>query len=508
LTNIIFFAKISNRFRPIIRRKGADFDNLIALKIRRKSELGNTKIRDVLLAIKPLKTSKLRRLAGQRQQGAVIMATEQTDSGNFLNSMLQNLDTASQKLEQRPAATNLGFDINALLGDMRQGLETAVKDKRPIFSLDIKSRLQTADWEQVRVNLVKEKMDLAGMMANLNIVLEGLGAEVIQLKEMTPKEKVSLEQAGERIKEAELALAKAETKRLFRKSATLKAQAGLASAKQLEVATKERINRAMRDRINNATIEDSLTAYKLACDRLLKAMQARAQSQKKQLEQDKSQKRLAFETHAQATEACEKIEQQINALKGELAEAEQTLITMDKSDKGFAKQDQKTSDLKQTLNALQGKYNICMAIAQEAQNFAHQLDLHVQTINDLLTINLTWQAMITKQVEYRQTTVRSWLEATKSHQDLASAEELNRAGRGVDARSMASMAEIRAAAQKALVKALQEIPEWLRLYHEIMAASNQQDRQFRGDVEEQIKLFQKNYGFDLKKESFFGDNEK
>ncbi|MFA5124860.1 MAG: hypothetical protein WC473_03515 [Patescibacteria group bacterium] len=439
------------------------------------------------------------------------MTTEQTgggvDGSNFLDSMLQNLDTASQKLEQEPASINLGFDINAILGDMRQGLETATKSQGPTLSIDIKSRLKKADWEQVRASLAKEKTDLAGMMASLNIILEGLGAEVIQLKEMTPQEQASLVQAGNRIKEAELALAKAKAKRLFRQSAIRNAQTDLASAQQLEAATKERINKAMRDRLSNATIEDSLTAYKLACGRLLKAMQARAQSQKMQLEQDKAQKRAAFETHTQANEACERLDQQIVALKGELAEAEQTLVTMDRTDKGFAKQDQKTSDLKQSLNALQGKYNICMAIAQEAQNFAHQLDLHVQTLNDLLTINLTWQAMITKQVEYRQTTVRSWLEATKSHQDLATAEELNKAGRGVDARSMASMAEIRAAAQKALVKALQEIPEWLKLYHEIMAASNQQDRQFRNDVEEQIELFQKNYGFDLRKESFFGGDE-
>jgi chromosome segregation ATPase len=415
---------------------------------------------------------------------------------------MASVQVASQKLESKAGNAQ---DLSDLLSGMETNLQQAQESGQTDQTAETRQRIIEASFSTLQQSVNAEQLDLAEAMGNLNLLLESLGLEYADFKKPLPQEEAAIRRAKDALAQAQLDRQEAEGA-WFKARAIAKADAALEQAKTALEQLEKTVQTAMRNRLMKATIEDNINTFKLACARVETIITARIGDIKKQIEIVRTRRVASGQMQEKSAAAREQLDAQLKELEGQLRQAEELLLTLEKDSPEYAKQNAILNELRSQIETVTGARNAALALFQDQQIFGERLAQHEQVQVKLLSNHNVWLTMLKSQMENRAVTLRSMLEALKAASDQDAAKQIVDMGRGLDAKSDVLMAELDASTQKAMVETFEGFPGFLKKLHEVLGVQAEVDIAVRERFAAVLADVKECYGIDLRETSFFPKN--
>lgn len=426
------------------------------------------------------------------------MATA-SDSVDVLEKLMNETTQAVGKLEARASA---GMNIEEHFADIQKKFEdaAAIKDQN---ERNVRMKVLEADLEELRHDATKEEQDLAQAVFGLNALLESMGQDYAELGEFAPAEKEIIQKA-----EAELAAVQeerrnAEHRLFFRQSAINAADQKVKDFTQRLENAKLEAKRLARQRLLQANIEGSLQEFMVRVDKTIQIMQRRMKEIEAQLQVVSLRKGKAFEVKAQAAQALEKLDQELNKKEADLKREEDLIQTFVNGSPEYAIQTKKISDLRADVERVRGSRNTAFVLYQSKEKFAAELEIHERTQMKLRDNQRMWIASLKSDTEERVVTFKSRLEAMKAASDQNVARALDDLGAEADQRNAEYMAAVGAASDRLRMEKIEKHPQRVAAIAAVAAAQAEAVQQIRVREAAAIEHFKKLYGIDPTASSFF-----
>lgn len=423
----------------------------------------------------------------------------QKDSADVLQQLMGATEKAVATLEAR---ANAGANLELEFADIQSKFDEAakIKDDR---ERDMRLKVLTANFDELRKDAGKEEQDLAQAVFGLNAMLESMGEEYAELGSLNDAEKALVQGAERELATAQMQRIQADQKWFFKDTAIVSADEAIQMAKIRVEESKNEARRRARQRLLTADMEANLQEFILKVEKTVQIMQRRMTEIDAQLQAVTSRKARAFEIKQQAAIALEKLDAELNQKEAELKREEEVLNTIENGSSEHATHSQKISDLRADVERVRGGRNTAFVLHQSKDKFASELEIHEKTQMKLRDNQRMWITSLRSDTEERVVTFRSRLEAMKAASDQDIAKTLDDLGAEADQRNAEYMARVGAASDRMRMEKIEKHPKRIAEIAAVAAAQAEAVQQIRERERAAIEHFKTLYGIDPTLSSFF-----
>lgn len=359
-----------------------------------------------------------------------------------------------------------------------------------------------ARMDQLRKAALVEEKDLAEAVLGLNVFIEGLGGSYDDLTQLSPAEQALIDQAQQRLKDAEAELESAKTAFFFKTSKTEAAQAEIDAAKAAIEAAQVEAKKQMRKRLLSASMEDSLQEFQRRVAKTVDIMKARLQEIQKQVKAVEARKALAFQEKERQATLLQQAEEAVSEVEADLYQAEQERDSLANGSAEYVAQEQVVSGLKSKLEDAKTARDVSLGVFQSKEKFAKELEVHEAAQKKLRGNQLVWIKTLESDTEERIITFRSRLEAMKASSDQEIAQALDNLGAEVDQSNVDFMAKTAVASDRIMADKVGAHPERLRKMQEAQDGLTQHLAKADAEMKAMVASMTEKYGIDPIKSNF------
>lgn len=412
-----------------------------------------------------------------------------------LEELLQVADTKTAAVKDS--------NVLAQMEEVQVKLEEAsnMKDAK---ERDRVTEILEARMDQLRKAALVEEKDLAEAVLGLNVFIEGLGGSYDDLTQLSPAEKALIDQAQQRLKDAEdeLLAVQGSWNPLFKESKIQNAEAAIKKAKAAIEAAQVEAKKQMRKRLLSASMEDSLQEFQRRVAKTVDIMKARLQEIQKQVKAVEARKALAFQEKERQAGFLQQAEEAVSEVEAELYQAEQERDSLPNGKSEYVAQEQVVSGLKSRLEDAKTARDVALGVFQSKEKFAKELEVHEQAQKKLRGNQIVWIRTLESDTEERIITFRSRLEAMKASSDQEIAQALDNLGAEVDQSNVDFMAKTAVASDRIMADKVGAHPERLRKMQEAQDGLTQHLAKADADMKAMVASMTEKYGIDPIKSNF------
>jgi exonuclease SbcC len=264
--------------------------------------------------------------------------------------------------------------------------------------------------------------------------------------------------------------------------------------KRLEEAKEER-ERRYRDRIQNASIEDTLDRFVYQVQQIVDLLDTSIQKSVETIERLETRQQKALETKEKAAAQMESLKQRRAELQSQLDAADEELEELESGTEAYSRKEDEIADLKNELEDVKGDLDVVTAIHQSKEKFAEQLKVHIEsqkrTMNNLRSLKERCRSDTKEREQVYKSTVR----IIQALQDQEVASQYEEAADEADQRSMEIAAAGAATSEDDRLERMQSqdermeaIAEVRELFAEKMSQVHERDQEIQQALQDQYGI--------------------
>lgn len=348
--------------------------------------------------------------------------------------------------------------------------------------------------------------DINELALGLKVYFEHLGTNISSLDQLTSEEESLLSHAQAAVEEAQEELDDLKDAWFFKESRQSSAQEKLDTAHAALKETEEKVKKMQRDRILEADLEQTLQTIQAAAAESISVLETNRTSLAEQINVLSSEQDFNSAEMKRLSSELDAVTLTHEDLSSRLREAEMELEDCSPGTPEYAQQNEKVTAVRNELQETEIQKNELLAALQKQEKYCEDLEVYLQSQRKLMSTNRTMTEMLKQEVHQGSKLFTSWLESKKQATALEAADSINTMTTDVRLNAAQDVAEMGAAADKALTKALESQSSVMEIMltikdgsQEAAAQMNKRQKAIQDDMAEK-------YGIDPTKGMFHTHN--
>ncbi len=347
----------------------------------------------------------------------------------------------------------------------------------------------------------QEEVDFAEAVLGLRQQVEQLGYGLEELMQHSPEEKARIDRAKNAITTAKQELADAGniSMKWFRGGTRVanrerEARVKITGAEREMTRVEEQVAKDVRERLVNASLEESQQAIFTAQKKIISIITRRREQIENQLGKIRGRKNDVTQTKEKAAGDLERLKGELSKKEAELRREELDLEGMTHGSVEFSKQEETLSDLRAEVEEVRANRNTALAEFQSAEIFAKS---HAQFEVALLNqreVQTMWITILETELPERMAQCEARLEAQKAASDAEIAKTIDQIGTEVDQRNVEKVVALGTAAVRDMLDRTEAQPD--RVLNIIKVGDLQNEATVRAlqRMDKSIANWEENYG--------------
>ncbi|MCI5108726.1 MAG: hypothetical protein MRY49_02665 [Candidatus Pacebacteria bacterium] len=326
----------------------------------------------------------------------------------------------------------------------------------------------------------------------------------------TPEDLALIDNAKQRVKDVEAEIEEAKKKwNIFgaRDRALADLNRKLDLAKQRVPEAEQEAKRRARERLQKASLKESLEEYSRRVYHVLELMGQSRQDGLAQLEIVTRQKESAFASRDAATKIMQEAKVEVDNLQQQVKDAEAELELMVPGSNDYVQQETKISGIRKELEVARVGLNNAVIKSNSKTEYARELELDEVAIQRLVGNLEAWIIQLKSASEERTVTFQARLQAEQLLDDQEVAANVDHVGAATDKENRERMAQIAAAADRQRQDMMADLPHRQEHLHEVMSEFAKNVARAREVDAEFLRRFEDQYDLDPLKRSEFAELE-